>query len=410
MSIWLWVGFLVFIIFMLGLDLGVLHKKDHVISIPEALTWTGFWILLALGFNLAVYFMYQNHWLGIGIAIGHELTGIQAALQFFTGYLVEKSLSLDNIFVIALIFSHFRIPLQYQHRVLYWGIFGAILLRGIMIAGGTALMHHLNWMTYVFGALLLATAVRLLVIRHDNIKPEKNWLVKWVRRAYPYQAEYEGRQFFVKTGEGMVMTPLLLALMMVESMDVVFAVDSIPAILGITQDTFIVFTSNIFAILGLRSMYFALAAMLEKFRYLKISLVFLLAFIGAKMMVSHYWHIPTPAALAVVIGILGIGIVASLGGGPKDPVPLRSPLTSESSALWRLTYKGIKRIIILVIGGTILIGGLVLLVLPGPGVLVITIGLAILATEVAWARLLLRRFKSEAGAYAGKLKKWLEKQ
>lgn len=318
MTIWLWIGFVGFIVAMLALDLGVFNRKAHVIGIREAFLWTGFWIVLALVFNVLVYFMYENHWLGIGLEIGETVDGAQAALWFFTGYLVEKSLSLDNIFVIALIFTYFKVPGQYQHRVLYWGILGALIMRGAMIFAGSALIHQFTWTIYLFGGLLLITAVRLLVQKHETVEPEKNPLIRLARKVYPVSAEMHGQKFFTIENGRRAITPLFLVLLMVESSDVIFAVDSIPAIFAITSDTFIVFTSNIFAILGLRSLYFALASVIDKFRYLRISLVFLLGYIGVKMMLSHVYPIPTLFSLAVICGILGIGVLASLYAAWKD--------------------------------------------------------------------------------------------
>lgn len=312
MTIWLWLSFLGFILIMLALDLGVFNRKAHKVSIKEATAWTIFWIVLSLLFNGLIYFMYQHHWLGIGRDIGHVISGKQAAVEFFTGYIIEKSLSLDNIFVIALIFAYFKVPAKYQHRVLFWGILGAIVMRGIMIFAGAILISRFNWMIYVFGGLLIVTAGKMLFSRHDNLEPDKNPLVKLAQRFYPVTNKYYRKHFFVRLNGKLVLTPLFLALIVIESSDVIFAMDSIPAIFAVTRDPFLVFTSNIFAILGLRSMYFALAAMMEKFRYLRFSLVVILAFVGVKMMLSHTYPIPTVISLAVIAAILIIGILASV--------------------------------------------------------------------------------------------------
>jgi len=325
--IWLWGGFLLLIVAFLAFDLGVFHRTPHAITVRDALGWTAVWIALALAFNVVVYFMYEHHWMGIGSTIGHELSGRQAALQFLTGYVVEKSLSLDNIFVIALIFGYFHVPLPFQHRVLFWGILGALVLRGAMILAGAALLDRFDWMVYVFGGFLIVTAVKLLVSRHENLEPERNPLIRLARRVFPVTDRIEGPGFFVHQGGRRAATPLFLVLLLVESTDVVFAVDSIPAIFAITRDPFLVFTSNVFAILGLRSLYFALAGLLHRFRYLKSGLVFVLAFVGVKMLLSHHHPIPTPVSLAVIGGILGVGLIASLVASHRDPVPLRSPIT-----------------------------------------------------------------------------------
>jgi tellurite resistance protein TerC len=329
MTIWIWSGFILVILLLLALDLCILHRHAHVIGVREALTWTVFWIALALVFNVFVYFAYEHHWCGIGREVGLELSGRKAALQFFTGYVIEKSLSLDNIFVIALIFAYFGVPAVYQHRVLFWGILGALVMRGIMIAAGAVLIRRFDWIVYVFGGLLLITAVKMLIARHDNLEPEKNPLVRLARRLYPVSEDYVEGRFFVRLDGQRAITPLFLVLLLVESTDVLFAVDSIPAIFAITHDPFLVFTSNVFAILGLRSLYFALAGVMHRFRYLKASLVFVLAFVGVKMILSHHHAIPTAVSLAIIAGILLVGIVASTVASRRDTAALVSPLAAE---------------------------------------------------------------------------------
>lgn len=319
--IWLWIGFLVFVGVMLALDLGVFHKKASVISTKEALVWTGFCVLLAIVFNAAIYPMYEYHWLGVGLAEGAEPNGREAALKFFTGYIVEQSLSLDNVFVIAVIFSYFAVPQIYQHRALFWGILGAIVMRGIMIIAGSALIHRFEWMIYVFGVLLIATAVKMLVVQTENLDPDKNPLVRLARKFYPVTKEFHQDKFFVRVDGKRAITPLFLVVLVIESTDVLFAVDSIPAIFAVTRDPFIVFTSNIFAILSLRSLYFAVAGMMSKFRYLKSSLVFVLAFVGVKMLLSHHHPIPTVVSLSVIIGTLLVGVLASIYASGKKAVP-----------------------------------------------------------------------------------------
>lgn len=299
---------------MLVLDLGLFHRVAKDVTITEAVAWTIFWVALALIFNVGIYYIYANNWMGIGDQPGFELSGEKAALQFFTGYLIEKSLSLDNVFVIALIFTYFKVPLRYHHRVLFWGILGAIILRGIMITLGVALIRSFNWIVYVFGVFLIYTAVKILVSRADNIDPEQNPAIKLAKRFFPVSPKMEGENFFTTQHGVKRITPLFLALVLVESSDVLFAVDSIPAILAITSDPFLVYTSNIFAILGLRSLYFVLAGIMEKFQYLKTSLSFVLVFIGVKMLLTHHYPIPTQVSLAIIAGILLAGIMASLLG------------------------------------------------------------------------------------------------
>jgi len=392
-TIWLWIGFLVVILFMLAVDLGVFHRKSHVVSVSEAAIWTTIWVILALLFNIGVYFLYEHHVFGIGAEIGQELPGKQAALQFFTGYVIEKSLSLDNIFVIALIFTYFGVRAEHQHRVLFWGILGALVLRGVMIAAGTALIHRFNWMTYVFGLLLILTAVKMLVARHDTLQPDKNPLIRIARRMFTVGADFEGQQFFTRVNGKRAVTPLFLVLLVVESSDVLFAIDSIPAIFAVTRDPFIVFTSNVFAILGLRSLYFVLAGVMDKFRYLKMSLVFLLAYVGVKMLLAHHYPIPILASLGIIGGILSVGVLASVFAGHRDRAPLVSPLADELDELAEYSWKQLRRLVMVLLGAIVLVTGIAMIVLPGPAIIVIPAGLAILGTEFLWAKQLLSNMK-----------------
>lgn len=310
MTFLLWIGFVVLIVILLAVDLGILNRKAHVPSAREALGWTGLWLSVAMGFNALVYFMYEHNWLGVadGLEPG---SGARAALEFLTGYLIEYSLSLDNIFVIAMVFAYFKVPPQFQHRVLFWGIIGAQAMRGTMIVLGLAFIEAFSWAVYVLGALLIWTAGRMLVADEDKLEPEKTFFVRVVKKLYPVTSAYHGDRFFARIDGKNTATPLALALVVVESMDLLFAVDSIPAVMAVTQDPFIVFTSNVFAILGLRSLYFALAAMMDRFRYLKLSIVFILGFVGVKMILSHHHRISTGQSLAVIGAFLGVGILAS---------------------------------------------------------------------------------------------------
>ena len=312
-----WSSFIVFIVFVVALDLGVFHRRPHVISLREALVWTLVWIALALIFNVCIYFLYEYNPAGWDIDTA-QLSGREAALQYLVGYTVEKSLSIDNIFVIAMVFSSLAVPREQQHRVLFWGIFGAVILRGVMILFGAVLIAKFDWVVYVFGAILLLSAAKMLTLRQDTINPEEHFAIRLVRRFYPVTSGFRGKHFFVVEDGVKKVTPLFLALLLVEVSDVTFAVDSIPAIFAVTRDPFIVFTSNIFAILGLRSLFFVLDGMMERFRYLKPSLVFLLAYIGVKMMLQHHYPIPNAISLAVISGILFVGVLASLRA-PKTP-------------------------------------------------------------------------------------------
>src|SRR5512136_980701 len=296
-QIWLWIGFNVFVLAMLALDLGVFHRKAHVVSFKESITWTVVWVTLALLFNVGVWHFY----------------GSEKALEFFTGYLIEKSLSVDNVFVFALLFSYFAVPAKYQHKVLFWGILGALIMRAIMIALGAALITRFTWVIYIFGAFLILTGIKMVVKREEEIHPERNPVVRWFKKLMPVTADYREDKFFVREKGLRMATPLFVVLLLVEFSDLIFAVDSIPAIFAVTTDPFIVYTSNVFAILGLRSLYFALAGVMNKFHYLKIGLGVVLSFVGVKMLLAHTpYKIDTLISLAVVAGILSLSIVASL--------------------------------------------------------------------------------------------------
>jgi tellurite resistance protein TerC len=354
--IWMYAGFIVLVLVLLALDLGVFHRKAHVVSVKEALGWSAFWIALGLAFAGFIYAGYENHWMGLGLTPDRMTTvpqvvdgqatvyndGPEATVKYVTGYLVEKSLAVDNIFVIAMIFGFFAVPQIYQHRVLFWGILGALLMRGVMIALGAQLLQRFTWIIYVFGGFLILTGVKMLLLKSDQTDPNRNIVVRLTRRLWPITERFHGEHFFVRAGSdashesatpgappevdavvdsarpgALLATPLFLALIMVEVTDLIFAVDSIPAIFAITTDPFLVFTSNVFAILGLRSLYFALAGMIDEFRYLKVSLAVVLMVVGVKMM-THTWlksilgeHFNL-YLLAVVLVILFAGVAASL--------------------------------------------------------------------------------------------------
>ncbi|GFE80362.1 membrane protein [Steroidobacter agaridevorans] len=311
MSLMVWVVFFALYLSVLALDLVVLHRESKEMSVRQALGWTVVWVLVALSFSALVYGVYEHHWFGWRVTPDAP-SGTEAALQYITGYLLEWSLSVDNIFVIAIIFTYMKIPPQFQYRVLFWGIVGAILLRGAMIAAGAALIHSFDWMFYVFGAILLLSAARMLKSEEEQFDPGKSVLVRLARRVYPVTDKLDGERFFTMVDGARHATPLFVTLLLVDFADVVFAVDSIPAIFAVTQEPFIVFTSNAFAILGLRSLYFAIAGLMMMFKYIKFSLIFILAFVGVKMMLHHHLEIPHAISLGVIVGFLAIGIVASL--------------------------------------------------------------------------------------------------
>jgi tellurite resistance protein TerC len=307
---WHWAGFIVCILFFLALDLGVFHRGSRVVKFKEALAWSALWFALAMLFAIAMAY-----------ARGHE-----EAVQFTTGYLIELSLSLDNILVIALIFSAFRVPPQYQHRVLFWGILGALVMRGAMIVVGAALIREFEWVLYVFGVFLIFTGVKMLFAGEQTVEPEKNHVLRLARKLFPVTQSFEGEKFFTRLDRRIALTPLALVLLLVETTDLVFAVDSVPAVFSITKNAFIVFTSNVFAILGLRSMYFLLAGALGYFRYLKFGLSVVLVFVGAKMLLDPHeqpprWFqlaIPTSVSLLVVAAILLTAIVLSVTAAQRE--------------------------------------------------------------------------------------------
>jgi tellurite resistance protein TerC len=317
MSLFIWFAFFILFVGVLALDLGVLHRESRVMEVRQALGWTAVWVLTALSFSGLVYGVYEYHWLDWRSGTD-SLRGSEAMIQFITGYLLEWSLSVDNIFVIAVIFTFMKIPPQFQYRVLFWGIVGAIVLRGAMIAMGAALIHAFDWMFYVFGAILLVSAARMLKSEEEQFDPGKSILVRLARKVYPVTDRLEGERFFTTVDGARAATPLFVTLLLVDFADVVFAVDSIPAIFAVTQDPFIVFTSNAFAILGLRSLYFAIAGLMVMFKFIKISLVFILGFVGVKMMLHHHLEIPHSISLGVIIAFLAIGILASVMSSRRE--------------------------------------------------------------------------------------------
>lgn len=293
---YLWIGFNLFVLLMLVLDLGVFHRKASVISVKEALLWTCVWIFLAFLFNVFIYYQISE----------------KAAYEFFTGYLIEKSLSVDNIFVIILIFSYFNVPAAYQHKVLFWGILGALLMRVGFILAGVELIHRFHWLIYIFGAFLIFTGIRILTQGDLKLDPERNPIVKFVRKLFRVTPSFEGDRFFLSRDGMLWATPLFVVVIMIEATDLVFAVDSIPAILAISDDSFIVYTSNVFAILGLRSLYFALAGMEKYFVYLKYGLCAILIFVGTKMCIADWYHVPIEISLAFIVVILSVAVMASM--------------------------------------------------------------------------------------------------
>ncbi len=312
-SLWLWIGFNLLVLLMLALDLGVLHRHAKAISLREATVWSILWVLVALVFNFSMLYWYPPELPGQPPPDRGAL-----ALQFFTGYLIERALSIDNIFVFLVLFSYFSVEPRYQYRVLFWGILGALVMRGAMIAMGVALISRFSWILYVFGAFLVWTGLKLLFHKAEDIHPEHNPVLKWVRKYVPLTKEYHGQQFFVREGGIWRATPMFLVLVVVETTDLAFALDSIPAIFAITRDPFIIYSSNVFAILGLRALYFLLAGAMPYFRYLNVGLSLVLVFIGVKMLIIKWVHIPIALALGIVGGVLATSVLASLVAARRE--------------------------------------------------------------------------------------------
>jgi len=321
-----WAAFNVFVLLMLALDLGVFHRRAHEIGIREATIWSLVWVALSLVFCAGLYWV----------------AGSERSLQFLTGYLVEKTLAVDNIFVIVVIFGYFRVPARYQHRVLFWGVLGALVMRGTFIALGAYVLDRWHWVMYVFGVLLVLSGLKLALRRDEAEDIHRNPVLRLSRRLLPLSSQYHGHHFWVREGGRLLATPLFVVLLVVEFSDLVFAIDSIPAIFAITQDPYIVYTSNVFAILGLRSMYFLLAGVMDRFAFLKYALSLVLVFIGSKMLLEDVIHISTPVSLAVVGMLLAIGVLVSVGAS-KAPAPAEptappvppSPLDDPAAAAWR---------------------------------------------------------------------------
>lgn len=304
-DIYVWIAFIAFVLLLLALDLGVFHRKSHEVKIKEALIWSAVWICLALLFNYGIYYF-----------IGKE-----KALEFLTGYLIEKSLSIDNLFVFIMLFSFFNVKPQYQHKVLFWGILGALIMRAIFIFAGVALLNKFHWIIYIFGGFLIYTGFKMLFHNDQKVEPDKNPLVKLFKKFFPVTDEMHGGKFFVKINAKTFATPLFVVLLLVEFTDLIFAVDSIPAILAVSNDTFIIFTSNVFAILGLRALYFALAGITKYFHYLKYGLSAILVFVGVKMVIVGFYKIPIVYSLFTIVGILAVSILLSVIFPKKEETP-----------------------------------------------------------------------------------------
>ncbi|HEY5955068.1 MAG TPA: TerC/Alx family metal homeostasis membrane protein [Polyangiaceae bacterium] len=386
-----WIAFAVMVGLFLALDLGIFQRGERR-TMPGgvALAWTAGWVALALLFAV-----------GIGVRVGST-----AALQFVTGYLVELSLSVDNLFVFVVIFESFGVPARRQHRVLFWGILGALLTRGAFIGAGIALFQRFHWLNYPFGALLVYAGIRVLLRKRSAPTPKRGILFRGFQRLIPAVDHYEGAEFTTRSNGRRYATPLLLALVAIEMSDIAFAMDSIPAVFAVSRDAFIVYTSNIFAILGLRSMYFALTHVLGKLKHVNIALSLILSFVGFKLIVNSFYEISLTVSLLVIAGVLGFTFLISFAGeltrrlqrfvsvdaqGVESPSPPSANIQVDSSMMGRL-----RRVGVTLVGFAVLAAGIAMIVLPGPAVVVIPLGLGILASEYRWARTLLLRFRAQA--------------
>ncbi|MCW5775510.1 MAG: TerC/Alx family metal homeostasis membrane protein [Phycisphaeraceae bacterium] len=423
---WLYAAFVGVVLFLLALDLGVFHRKSHAPTIRESLAWTAVWISVALLFAGAVFVLYEHHFGGLGTSVpvlgspgeAETISGWDATRLYLTAYLVEKSLSLDNVFVISMIFTSLAIPVALQHRVLFWGILGALVMRGLMIGAGAAIVAEFAWVAYVFGAVLVFSALKMALSRDDDRESTSTRFVRFISRVVPVSPRLEGQKLLARIDGRLHATPLLVALVIVEATDVLFAVDSIPAVFAITSDPFIVFTSNIMAVLGLRSLYFCLASAVLRFRYLKSALVAVLLFVGIKICLVHTaWKIPSEVSTAVVLAILTSGIAASVlarrgavetplaeGIVPDGPAPSIS-LPRRLLLLWR-SNRTIRRVAVLTAGSLVILCGLIISPLPGPGLTILgPLGVGILASEFLWAR----RVAASAVARDGRVRVFCER-
>lgn len=327
-----WAGFVVLVLLLMALDLGVLNRKAHIPSAKEALYATFAWVSLGLLFGIFIYFAYENQWLGLGAYIHEPMDGAEAALKYYTGYLLEEALSVDNLFVMALVFGQFRVPKKYQHRILFWGILGVLVFRGILIGVGIELVHQFQWLFYVFGGMLVWSAIKMW--RQQGEEPEDLHnlrIVKLIKKFYPVSRRYDQGHFFTIEDGVRAATPMFVALVVVETTDILFALDSVPAVFSITTDPFLVFSSNIFAILGLRSLYFVLASVLDRFHYLEYSLIAILFFIGLKMaLIPLHYHIPVLLSLGIIALFLAFGVFLSLW--KKKPIKKSTEVLEEEEA------------------------------------------------------------------------------
>ena len=393
---------LAYILALAGILLGALYlsyRMPRVISFRVALAWAAFWALLTLAFSFVIHHVYDHRVWGFGLEAGLPETGAQAMGAFLTAYAIETCLNLDNVFAAALIFAHFRIPLRLQYRVLFWGVIAAIAVRGVLIGLGAQLFQSFEGFHYVLAIILIGSAIRLMLLRFRPSPPEQRLLVRAATRLLPLSTGASAGQFFARVQGRLTITPLFAALLLIESSDLVFAFDSIAASFAITRDPFLVFTANTFAMLGMRALYFALVGIIDRFHYLRASLVALLLFLSAKMLAFDAMPLSLPHTISGLVLIMATGLLLSMRSKRRPPEALVGAYAQDIEEYARFTWRQARKVIVLMVGGTVIVIGVAMLLLPGPAFIVIPMGLAMLATEFVWARRLIQRLKQDAGGF-----------
>ncbi len=397
MTAWAVVGFVAIIVTLVAVDLGVFNRRPRALTLRESLVWTGAWVGVGAAFSVVIWFLYENDLVGRVDRSGQRLGGFDAAGEYLAAFLLEKVLSLDIMFVIAAVYASLRVPAELQHRVLFWGLLVVVVMRGVVIALGGTLLWYFEWMSYIFGAALLFGALKMLLLRTDLVETRKNRLVQLLKRVVRVTPDYHGAKLLVRIDGRLTATPLLVALIAVEASDFVFSIDSIPAAYSITDDPFLVLTSNVFAVLGIRALYFVLAASIGRFHYLKYCLAIVLAFVGIKLLISNYLVLSPEVSAAAIAAVMALGVIASIVDARQGRSAAEAPLGPEMERIARDALSQARKIVVLVIGVTILLLAIPIGLLPGPGgILVALLGLAILATEFIWAKKMLDRVKRTA--------------
>ncbi len=390
---WMWVGAILVFALLLALDLGFLRRRRTVPTLREALAWSGFWLALTLGFGGFIYALYHPGTFSFGFKVQSPLSGREAFFHFLSAFAVDRAVSVENVVIFALIFAFYRIPLAGQDRVLAWGILAAVALRGALIGGAATLFGQFRGMDILLGVFLLLISVRLFLVRHDRFNPGRSLVMRLLRHRFgPPRADHP-ECFLVRAPEGVQITPQFFALVAVLGSALIFAVSAVPASFAMTRDPFLVFAANMFSLLGLRALYIVLAAWLDRIRYFKNSLVILLGFVAVKILLDRHNPLPPEATFAVILGLFAAGIIVSALAGGRDPYAFMSPLADEVSSLLEVGWRQARKVVVLLVGSTVLLVGIAMIVLPGPAIVVIPLALAIFGLEFAWARRWLRRLR-----------------